>query len=583
MLLILAAAVLAACGGGDGAGSGTGADSGALATPAALERDLPEEDAVPVDYGSGPVGTASAVTETMKALSADGDLAAAELTASYRPTTLTRAAYNAGAFGPVFGWPIIPIHMVQLPDGRVLAYGSDDKGNQGAKLHYAVWDPNWNPGAPGAAPSPFQLLANTTGTDIFCNTQVLLPRNGQVFMAGGDRTVNGIVNYAIADTNFFNPANNSLRREPTDMAYRRWYATAITNARGEVVVLGGRDDRFYAGTATKPATAETFSATPEIYVPGTGWRTLANARSDGAFGELRDNGLYPKAFLAPDGRVVTITNDGLLYALDSSGSGSIARLNGQLPTTNWNTTAVMYAPGKILSARGGKALSLIDINGPQPVIKGGGALSTPRKYGFSTVLPDGTVWFNGGSANGNVLADAVYTTELWNPATNAWRMTANASKPRLYHGNTMLLPSGAVVVGGGGAPGPVIGMNAEVYFPPYFFNPNGTWATQPVIGSVTPQNFGLNATFTMQMSTWGAIDKVVMVRAGAVTHAFNNEQRRMELAFTQAGRTLTVKAPARATEMPPGYYMVFALRKNPQAPAADNRLVPSEAKIVKLS
>jgi hypothetical protein len=147
----------------------------------------------------------------------------------------------------------------------------------------------------------------------------------------------------------------------------------------------------------------------------------------------------------------------------------------------------------------------------------------------------------------------------------------------------MLLPSGAVVVGGGGAPGPVIGMNAEVYFPPYFFNPNGTWATQPVIGSVTPQSFGLNATFTMQMSTWGAIDKVVMVRTGSSTHAFNNEQRRMELAFTQAGRTLTVKAPARATEMPPGYYMVFALRKNPQAPVADNRLVPSEARIVKLS
>jgi hypothetical protein len=57
----------------------------------------------------------------------------------------------------------------------------------------------------------------------------------------------------------------------------------------------------------------------------------------------------------------------------------------------------------------------------------------------------------------------------------------------------------------------------------------------------------------------------------------------MELPFTQSGQTLTVKAPAKATEMPPGYYMVFALRKNPKAPAGDNRLVPSQAKIIKLS
>jgi hypothetical protein len=36
--------------------------------------------------------------------------------------------------------------------------------------------------------------------------------------------------------------------------------------------------------------------------------------------------------------------------------------------------------------------------------------------------------------------------------------------------------------------------------------------------------------------------------------------------------------------MPPGYYMLFVLKNNPKAAAVgDARLVPSEARIVKLS
>ena len=569
-LCVLVASALAGCGGGD---------SGTAAMTDVTAMEMPEDDnEAPVDFGSGPVAAAGAVTETLKELAASGELAS-----SYLPASTGPAAYNQGAFGPAFAWPVIPLHMVLLPDGRVLAYGSDDKGNQGAKLWYSLWDPDWNPGAPGADSSPFQLLSNTTGTDLFCNTQLVLPSNGKVFMAGGDRMVNGVRNYAVADLDFFDPATNTMQRMPTPMEYRRWYGTAITTQRGDVVVMGGRDDRDFAGTSTKPATTATYATTPEIYVPGTGWRTLNGADSPAAFGEVKGNWWYPKSWLAPNGKILTITNDGYFYALDPTGNGSLTKLNGKLQGTNWNTTSVMYAPGKIMSIRNTTQVALVDINGAQPAITIGQPMSTARKWGFSTVLPDGKVWLNGGSRNGNVLADAVYSSEMWNPATGQWTMTATAAKPRLYHGNTMLLPSGAVVVGGGGAPGPVRGLNAEIYFPPYLFNPDGSFATQPVINQVTPKNFGWSENFTVQMSTTAAVEKVVMIRTGSSTHSFSNEQRRMELAFTQDGQNLTVKAPAKATEMPPGYYMVFALRKNPRAADGDNRLVPSVAKIVKLS
>ncbi len=569
-LCVLVASALAGCGGGD---------SHSTAQTDVTAMEMPEDDnEAPVDYGSGPVAASGAVTETLKALAASG-----ELTSSYVPTSTGPTAYSQGAFGPAFAWPVIPLHMVLLPDGRVLAYGSDDKGNQGAKLWYSLWDPDWNPNVAGADTSPFQLLSNTTGTDLFCNTQLVLPGSGKVFMAGGDRMINGVRNYAVADLDFFDPATNTMQKQPTPMQYRRWYGTAITTQRGDVVVMGGRDDRDFAGTSTKPATTATYATTPEVYVPDTGWRTLTGADSPAAFGETKGNWWYPKSWLAPNGKILTITNDGYFYALDPTGTGALTKLNGKLQGTNWNTTSLMYAPGKLMSIRNTTQVALVDINGTQPVITIGQPMSTARKWGFSTVLPDGNVWLNGGSRNANTLADAVYTSEMWNPSTGQWTMTANAAKPRLYHGNTMLLPSGAVVVGGGGAPGPVKGLNAEMYFPPYLFNPDGSFATQPVINQVTPKSFSWSENFTVQMSTTAAVDKVVMIRTGSSTHSFSNEQRRMELDFTQDGQSLTVKAPAKATEMPPGYYMVFALRKNPKAAAGDNRLVPSVAKIVKLS
>lgn len=50
-------------------------------------------------------------------------------------------AYLKGRFDPVVNWPLIPIHVVLLPDGRVLSYGTDGKGNQTGQFIYDVWDP----------------------------------------------------------------------------------------------------------------------------------------------------------------------------------------------------------------------------------------------------------------------------------------------------------------------------------------------------------------------------------------------------------------------------------------------------------
>ncbi|WP_084151134.1 galactose oxidase-like domain-containing protein [Azohydromonas australica] len=583
-LSIIFACALAACGGGQGNSASGGAGRSAVASlPTSADVEMGEDDReAPVDFGAGPVGASGAVTETLKQLSADGALAGA-LADINKPVLPAPAAYTAGVFGPAFAWPVMPIHMVLLPDGRVLGYGTDDLGVQGAALHYAVWDPGWDPAVPGADISPFQLLPNVTGTDIFCGTQLVLPSSGEVLLAGGDRPVNGKRNYAVADVNIFNPADNSIRRDAVPMNYRRWYGTAVTTATGEVVVMGGRDDRDFPGVGLIPPTVATYSSTPEIFTPGLGWRSLTTAQSDEAFGEVRGNWWYPESWLAPDGRIWTITNDGFIYALDPAGTGTLTKFDAKVQGTNWNTLSLMYAPGKILSVRDTTSVALVDIQSGLPAVTPGAPLSTARKWGFGTVLADGTVWLNGGSVDANTLADAVYTSELFDPATGQWTPTASATKARMYHSSSLLLPSGAVLTGGGGSPGPVRNLNAELYYPPYLFNPDGSEAARPVIGDVAPAAFTWSSAFTVALASPSTVERVMLVRTGSATHSFNNEQRALALPFTQVdGQTLSVTAPASATEMPPGYYMLFVLQRNALAPEGQVRLVPSVAKVVKL-
>ncbi len=70
-----------------------------------------------------------------------------------------------------------------------------------------------------------------------------------------------------------------------------------------------------------------------------------------------------------------------------------------------------------------------------------------------------------------------------------------------------------------------------------------------------------------------AIGAVTLVRAGSVTHAFNQDQRLVPLAFVPTTGGLTVQAPANANLAPPGYYLLFIL---------DTNGVPSVAKFVRL-
>ena len=57
--------------------------------------------------------------------------------------------------------------------------------------------------------------------------------------------------------------------------------------------------------------------------------------------------------------------------------------------------------------------------------------------------------------------------------------------------------------------------------------------------------------------------KVTFVKATAVTHSFNMEQRYMELPFaSDSSGTIQVELPASATVATPGFYLMFVVNDN---------------------
>jgi hypothetical protein len=236
-------------------------------------------------------------------------------------------------------------------------------------------------------------------------------------------------------------------------------------------------------------------------------------------------------------------------------------------------SAVMYEQDKILYAGGARTTNTaetINVGVTTPAWQWTGSMAYARRHLNLTVLPTGEVLATGGvgGTSFNDPSKAVYAAELWDPDTGQWTTLASNAVMRDYHGTALLLPDGRVLVGGGSeSSGTPNQKNAEIFSPPYLFR-----GARPTIGSA-PVTIGYGKSFRVSTTDAGVISKVVMIRLAAVTHAFDQNTRRVKLAFTADTTGLTVTAPATANIAPPGHYMLFIV---------DGTGVPSVARIVRI-
>ncbi|WP_280151098.1 PA14 domain-containing protein [Piscinibacter sp. XHJ-5] len=468
--------------------------------------------------------------------------------AVFTPSTPIPAdAYQKGMWSPVNPWPLIAVHAVLMPDGRVLTYGSDADGKQTGNFIYDVWDPE------GGLNAGHLTLPNGTGTDIFCSSQLVLPQGGAVFVAGGDNwTGTATTNTGNNNSNLFAYEGNSLARG-NNMNRPRWYSSSTTLINGETYIQGGS-----GGTDR-----------PEIRAADGSFRLLTGANTGGL------DFMYPRNFVAPDGRVFGYDVAGRMYYVNTSGAGSFTSM-GQFASAYAanDSSAAMFRPGRILQFGGNSnGAIVIDIRGPAPTVTPTMSMSSQRRLATGTLLPDGKVLATGGSSQWNALVNVNTSAEIWNPDTGEWTVGANGALARLYHSTALLLPDATVLVAGGGAPGPLNNRNIELYFPPYLFTSAGAMAPRPQI-SAAPTVLNIGQIFTVDVGGTAPVSRVVLVKTGSVTHGWNMEQRFVELTYTASGNRLSVQAPTHAGDAPPGFYMLFVL---------DSSGVPSVAKILRVN
>lgn len=477
--------------------------------------------------------------------SGDAPVRRASTLSAINPAGIPADAHQRGMWSPVHAWPLISVHAVLLQDGRVLTYGTDGSGRQTGFFNYDVWDP-----AQGLGAASHTTLPNGTGTDIFCGSQVLMP-DGRVVLAGGDNwTGTGTTNTGNNNTNVFSPGDSTLTRG-NNMNRARWYSTATTLLNGETYIQGGT-----GGTDR-----------PELRGADGVFRLLSGANTGGL------DFMYPRNFVAPDGRVFGFDSAGRMYYVDPSGIGVLTSV-GQFTQTRGNdSSAAMFRPGRILQFGGSSnAAVVIDITGDAPVVTATQSMSSVRKLVNAAILADGKVLATGGSQVWNQMTGVNNTAEIWNPDTGTWTLGATALRARLYHSVSLLLPDATVLVSGGGAPGPQNNTNAEVYYPPYLFSAAGGLAARPVIDSA-PAVLDIGRTFRLDVSG-PSVARVTLVKTGSVTHSWNMDQRFVDLAFSGSSGRIAVQAPSRAADAPPGFYMLFVLDANG---------VPSIAKMVRIN
>lgn len=464
---------------------------------------------------------------------------------------LHAAPQDEGSWSPLADWPLIAIHAVLTPQGKVLTFGTDETGAQGAHFSYDVWSPDQGMGG-----NSHNTLPNTLGVDSFCSAAILIPETGNVLMAGGDDRPNGRTNRGVNDAPIFNPQSNSLGRV-ADMASARWYPTSTVLPSGEILLTSGINN------------SGGWASTPEVYSPSTNtWRSLFGARV---------TGYYPRQWVAPNGLIFGYETDKDMFYLNPNGNGSREELGKiDLGGNPYDATAVMYQPGKILSVGGTgdstRDVKVIDINGHTPSTRAVERVTGARAWVNSVVLPNGKVMVVGGSRHANAISFVPKEPEIWDPSTEKWSLMAPSDTPRLYHSTALLLKDGRVLVAGGGAPGPLVNTNAEVFSPPYLFDSSGQAASRPVITSSPDQvNYGDDITVKYNTDTW--IARATFVKTGAVTHSFNMDQRFMDMGISGGSGTIKVSIPRSANIAPPGYYLMHLI---------DNKGVPSEAHMIHL-
>jgi len=511
---------------------------------------------------------------------------------------------------------------IKLSDGSIM---TRDKGllqwvghDVNSGIDFDIWDFR-----KGFGDDSHTLFKKPIVMDAFCGVVRVLD-DERVFLLGGNKNISTTQPDTQAGTMIYNIKEKTFTRAQ-DLNYKRWYASVVRTANNELVLIGGSD---YPNVHTNP------SIIPEILdlnKSEEGWRPLNNASSWNLFGEPNqtepaEEWWYPRAYLASDGNIVGISynkiwvmdkeDDFRVYQtseieLETGGISGIIedidrnkvdnakemhkghnhansnKKNKRLkiltkgsPVGKDNSTVMI---GKdIVYVFGGKQIGeeyaptnkvlKIDFSeSRKPKISKAKSMIMPRKHLNATILPNGKILINGGSAYDD-LEYSIFDGEIYNPFNETSKLTAKGYFRRNYHSTSLLLPNGTILVSGGDV------WNSEIFYPPYLFtkdwNNNTILAKRPAIENIDKSTIRGNIAIKLNKDLPLDIDKFTIISTGATTHHQGSEQKFRLLEFSKLNKNeFLVEIPKSKSELQDGTYMIFAVTKQG---------IPSEGKIIYL-
>ena len=497
-----------------------------------------------------------------------------ELDPLFSDLVIPQDAARRGMWSPLARWPLVGLHSALTPSGTVLSYGTPiGQGYQDGRT-FDVWDP-----AKGLGADSHVTLPNAQSVDSFCSAATNMV-SGAMLISGGNTPESG---YSSLASTSFDPSTQTANPVAAQLALPRWYGTMITLSDGRPLMVGGGKPYVVDAWTDVIGSLERrdVSMTPEVFEDATGWRKLNGATSRAAFGPDHNRWWYPRMWVAPNGKVFGVSSEKAWF-LDPEGSGSLTSMNFKSgadydarPNIGPTSTAVMYDVGKILQVGGNgyqnghgtpssAAATIFDVTSGYSAIATT-PMNKPRQWANATVLPNGEVLVTGGTRFAdNAGTDAVRASEIWSPSTQTWKLGASAARYRGYHSSAILLQNGTVLSTGGGAPGPVTNLNAEVYYPPYLFDRSGdasVLASRPKLAAISTNAFSPGETIGLRLASGSTVSSVALIGLSSTTHSFNSGQRYQKLPFTRSGLTITATLPANAHLTPPGYYQVVVVNR----------------------
>jgi hypothetical protein len=500
------------------------------------------------------------------------------------------------------------IHMALLHTGKVLYY-SGFRYAEAVKTETRLWYPKTG-----------EIKAPSTPGDIFCAGHSFLP-DGRLLSTGGTleyRNPPPLPPWLVRLLRPLSPTivhnfERFVKNKPTftgttflylfdpeaeqwefasDMVEGRWYPTNTTLPDGRIMILSGSNQGggFGSGGGIKT------NMRLEVYHAEEGIKQVAtipemNAQDGDTANPSRFPSLYPRMHVlplsekekdkypagkvfysgyGPETKMLDLHTwewtdvSRLKFGLRHDGCAVLLPLRPPDYRARVLTFGGSQQPG--METRATETAEMIDFGQTSPSWEWVDSMQEKRAHACSVLLPDGKVLAVGGVGTA-LFDDPVTDVEVFDPDEQKWRLVAPITVPRGYHAVAILLPDGRVV-SSGTTPFGKYELRMEVYSPYYLFK-----GPRPQIREAPP-SLAYGQSFEVAYEHAGRVNSVVLIRPGAMTHAFDMNQRYVELEAHEQGPTrLAVRAPRDAHVAPPGYYMLFLLSEDG---------VPSEAEFVHL-